>query len=157
MPDLFTRTEVDFGGAMHGQFGIMSRVAGVEIGILLQNIQLQYSQQVTRIYELGTTGRKTRVFYISGRAQGQLTAAHVIGPGVALRAYYNRFGDVCNAGNNNVDINLGPNVCPTGTGRLAYKMKYCVLVQIGMSTQAQDFVISENSQLIFSGLEYNGT
>ena len=203
MAELFERTEVNFGGAMHGQFGIMSKVAGIEIGLLLQNVNMNYGQQVSRIYELGTEGSKTRVFFIAGRAQGNLNAAHVIGPGVALKAYYDKFSDVCEIGTNTLDIHLGPNICGAAAGgaaagggvggffnganifttatnvanavnnfvnggpvgavnnnpnsrQLSYKMKFCLLTSIGMSAGAQDFVINENSALMFNGLEYNG-
>ena len=155
MADLFTRTEVDFGGAMHAQNGIVGMVGGVQLGILLQNLQLQYSQQVTRLYELGTAGQRTRVYYVSGRAQGQLTAAHVIGPGSVLVPFYQSFSDVCNAGSNNLTLNVAPNICAGSTqaSPTSWTCKFCVLIQVGMSVAAQDFVINESSTIMFSGLD----
>jgi hypothetical protein len=113
MSDLYTRTEVNFGGAMHAQNGIVADVGGTQMGILLQNLQVQYSQQVTRLYELGRQGMRTNVYYVSGRAQGQLTAAHVIGPGSLLVPFYTSFSDVCNAATNNLTLNVAPNICGT--------------------------------------------
>lgn len=177
MPELFTRTEVDFGGAMHAQSGIITPANGLT-GVLMQNIQLSYQQQVTRLYELGTAGKRSKVYYVGGRAQGTMSVAHVIGPGVSIGLFYSTFGDVCAAGTNTCEIDLSPNICGNGgTGsnnffgdlvnnavaaasggpRAKYKMKYCVLISIGMSVSAQDFVVNENSQLMFSGLEYLGT
>lgn len=151
MPELFTRTEVAFGGAMHAQFGLLVPNKGLT-GVLMQNLTLQYAQQVTRLYEIGRTGQMSRVYYVSGRAQGTIGAAHVIGPGTVIKTFYDNFGDVCQAATNDIVINLGPNICE-GTNRLAYRAKFCVLTQIGMSVAAQDMVVSENSQLMFSGLE----
>lgn len=153
MADVFTRTEVDFGGAMHAQFGIIAPLNGLS-GVLMQNIQLSYSQQVTRIYELGNRGAKTKVYYIGGRSQGSMGAAHVVGPGVAMKAFYDTFGDVCRAQSNTCVLDLSPNIC-SGAAKAMYTCKYCVLISIGVSVAAQDFVINENSQLMFSGLEFN--
>lgn len=173
MADLFTRTEVDFGGAMHAQNGIITPANGLT-GVLMQNIQLSYQQQVTRLYELGNSGQKTKVYYVGGRAQGSMSVAHVVGPGVSIKQFYDNFGDVCKAGTNTCQIDLSPNICGvTGsnpsqnggilgslnvspTAQAKYTAKYCVLISIGMSVAAQDFVINENSQLMFSGLEFNG-
>lgn len=161
MADVFTRTEVDFGGAMHAQNGIIVPNNGLS-GVLMQNIQLSYQQQVTRIYELGNRGQKTKVYYIGGRSQGTMGAAHVIGPGVSMKAFYDNFGDVCKAKTNTVTVDLAPNICATGSsssgggGKAKYTAKYCVLISLGVSVAAQDFVVNENSQLMFSGMEFEG-
>lgn len=156
MADLFTRTEVDWGGAMHAQKGIIVPNRGLT-GVLMQNFSLQYQQQVTRLYELGRSKEKTKVYYVGGRANGSLSAAHVIGPGVSMKTFYDNFGDVCKAQKNDCTIELTPSVCeenPTPTSNLKYNAKYCVLVGIGLSVSASDFVINENSQLMFSGLDF---
>lgn len=156
MADVFTRTEVDFGGAMHAQNGIIVPNNGLS-GVLMQNIQLSYQQQVTRIYELGNRGQKTKVYYIGGRSQGTMGAAHVIGPGVSMKAFYNNFGDVCKAKTNTVTVDLAPNICPgQGQANAKYTARYCVLISLGVSVAAQDFVVNENSQLMFSGMEFDG-
>lgn len=167
MADLFKRTEVDFGGAMTAEKGLLVPNKGLT-GVLMQNLNLQYQQNVTRIYEIGRSGEKSRVYYIAGRSQGTISSAHVIGPGVAMKEFYDNFSDVCEAGTNDIKLKLGPNVCgvggaglvgainrAAGRGQLSYNAKYCVLVSIGLAVSAQDFVINENSQLMFSGLEYN--
>jgi hypothetical protein len=156
MADVFTRTEVDFGGAMHAQNGVIVPNNGLS-GVLMQNIQLSYQQQVTRIYELGNRGQRTKVYYIGGRSQGTMGAAHVIGPGVSMKAFYDNFGDVCKAQTNTCVIDLAPNICEgQGTAKAKYTAKYCVLISLGVSVAAQDFVVNENSQLMFSGLEFEG-
>lgn len=155
MSELFSRTEVDFGGAMSAQFGVVTPAGGLT-GVLMQNVQLNYSQQVTRLYELGNAGMTTKVYYVGGRAQGTMGVAHVVGPGVSIKQFYDTFGDVCQAQSNTLQIDLTPNLCE-GNDRVAYDCKYCVLTSIGMSVAAQDFVINENSQLMFSGLEFVGS
>lgn len=164
MADLFRRTEVDFGGAMTAQTGMIVPNRGLT-GVLMQNFNIQYSQNVTRLYELGRSREITKVYYVAGRAQGSLSAAHVIGPGVSMQQFYDNFSDVCNAQNNDCQITLTPNLCqsvrvagvvtPIGVAsNTTYRAKYCVLVAIGLSVAAADFVVNENSQLMFSGLEF---
>ena len=57
---------------------------------------------------------------------------------------------------NDIEVKLTKADCqPGGSAKnISYKAKYCVLIQIGMSVSAQDLVINENSQLMFSNLEY---
>lgn len=153
MADLFKRTELDFGGAMAADRGLITANKGLS-GVLMQNLQLTYSQQVTRIYELGDAGKKTAVYYIGGRSQGQLNAAHIIGPKVTMQAFYANFGDVCQARTNDISITMQAQCDGQASRRVNYKAKFCVLVQVGMSVAAQDFVINENSSLMFSNLEY---
>lgn len=156
MADVFTRTEVGFGGAMHAQNGIITPANGLS-GVLMQNIQLSYQQQVTRIYELGNNRTRTNVYYVGGRSQGTMGAAHVVGPGVTMKAFYDNFGDVCKAETNTCVLDLTPNICPgKATVKATYTCKYCVLISIGVSVAAQDFVVNENSQLMFSGMEFAG-
>ena len=168
MAELFSRTEVDWGGAMTSQFGMVVPNKGLT-GILMQNLQLSYMQNVSRLYELGRSGEKTRIYYVGGRAQGSMSAAHVVGPGVTMKTFYDNFSDVCKAQTNDCEIRLTPNICSstgvqaiTGTALafgstvMSYKAKYCVLVSIGVSVSAQDFVVNESSQMTFSGLEFNG-
>jgi len=154
MADVFTRTEVGFGGAMHAQNGIIVPANGLT-GVLMQNIGINYQQQVTRLYELGTRGKMTNVYYVGGRANGSMSAAHVVGPGVSMKAFYDNFGDVCKANTNTIVLDLAPNICD-GQAQAKYTMKFCVLVAIGVSVAAQDFVVNENSQLMFSGMEFDG-
>lgn len=154
MADIFKRTEVDFGGAFTSEKGLIVPNKGLT-GILMQNFQIQYSQNVTRIYEIGRSGQKTKVYLVGGRSQGTLSAGHIIGPGVAMQQFYDNFSDVCQANTNDIQIKLTSNICAGGeTTSIGYKAKYCVLTSIGISVAAQDFVISESSQLMFSGMEY---
>lgn len=154
--ELFSRTEVTFGGGTTAQFGLLNANNGLS-GVLMQNMQVSYMQNVTRLYELGTTGERTKVYYIGGRASGTINAGHVIGPGVSMANFYNKFSDVCNAGNNECRVILTPNLCPgNAAAKMAYNCKFCVLVSVGVSVSANDFVINENSQMMFSGLEFDG-
>lgn len=156
MSDLFKRTEVAFGGSMAADKGLIVPNKGLT-GILMQNLNLTYSQNVSRIYELGKFGEKISMYLIGGRSQGQMGAAHVIGPRVTMKQFYDNFSDVCEAGTNDIKILVQAQCDTAVSNRLAYNAKYCVLVQVGMAVGAADFVINENSALMFSNLEYDET
>ena len=155
MADVFKRTELNFGGAFAADKGLITPNKGLT-GVMMQNLSLNYSQNVTRIYEIGKVNETPHVYYIGGRSQGTMQAAHVIGPKLAMKEYYENFSDVCEAETNDIEIKLTKADCRPGGGAktISYKAKYCVLIQIGMSVSAQDLVINENSQLMFSNLEY---
>lgn len=157
--DVFARTQLNFGGAFAADTGLIS--GGTLTGVLLQNLNLSYQQNVSRIYDIGPAGQTPYVYYVGGRSSGSLSAAHIVGPALAMQAFYTSFSDVCAAGTNNISVNLTRGTCgATGTNAntsrtIKYNAKYCVLVQIGMSVSANDLVVNESSQLMFSNLEYS--
>jgi hypothetical protein len=162
--DVFARRELNFNGAFTADTGLIS--GGTLTGVLMQSIGLNYQQQISRIYDLGTAGAQANVYYIGGRSSGNMNVAHVVGPALALQAYYTSFSDVCQAGSNNIAVNLSRSACGApaaqgttlnggvATATVSYKAKYCVLVGIGMNVGAQDLVIQESSNLTFANLEF---
>jgi len=155
--DIFGTT-INFGGAFRAQKGIiLTDVPGLD-GILMQNINVTYNRPVQRIYELGIAGEAVNFYYIEGRPQGTMTAAHVIGPGKDMAKYYEQFGNVCKAGENTIALSLTPNMCLPGQGSQAkipsmtIYATNCVLIAVGISTTADNLIINENSQLMFNTL-----
>lgn len=120
----------------------------------MQNVNATYMQNVTRLYEVGNQDAVANVYYVGGRSQGTLAIARVIGPSALLSAYYLRFGDVCAARGNTIELVFNPLEC-TG-GDATYSCFYCVITTVGISVAAQDMVVNENSQLMFSGMDYEG-
>jgi hypothetical protein len=155
---LFKRTHVNYGGAFHAERGLI--VAGSTLtGTLLQNLNVAFAQMVNRIYEIGTAGQNTNMYYVGGRAQGNIGTAYIVGPPSAMADFYDTFGDVCNALNNKVIVNLSANLCAAGGVAIGASPKYtanlCVLTQIGMTVGANDFLITVSGSVMFSGMEYN--
>lgn len=160
--EVFARTQANFGGAFAADTGLIS--GGALTGVMLQNLNLSYQQNVSRIYEIGPAGQTPFMYYVGGRASGSMSTAHIVGPALAMEAFYQSFSDVCAAGTNNISVNLTRSACGAGANTPAgavtnsrtirYNAKYCVLVQIGMSVSANDLVVNESSQLMFSNLEY---
>lgn len=156
MADVFKRAKLRWGGAFAAETGLLTPNKGLT-GVLMQQLQAQYSQQVSKIYEIGPAGETSAVYYVAGRPSGQLNVSHVIGPGVAMAMYYENFSDVCSAEDNDIQLKLSKTQCSKGGGEnstISYNCQYCVLTQIGLSTQSQDLLINESSQLTFANMEF---
>jgi len=142
-------------------------------GVLVQGFNFTYSQQITRLYEIGGSAapsnngqQQTYVYYVGGRTQGAAQLNRVIGPCAKIVELYKQYGDVCKACNNPLTVSLDQTNCSPGEGgnaadkcgcddkSLKYMLKHCVLTQVGVSIQAQDMIINETSQIMFSGLNY---
>lgn len=118
---------------------------GVDVaGFLVQNVQFQYTQQVTMLYEIGSSN----VYYVGGRAQGSATLARVIGPAPLGAQFITQFNDLCQPQDINFDTSAG-----CRGGGLNYTLQDAVLTTVSVSVQAQDVVINEQLQFIFVDLE----
>src|SRR3954470_21030439 len=104
MADVFARTQLNFGGAFAADTGLLS--GGTLTGVMMQNLTLNYSQMISRIYEIGPAGQTPFVYYVGGRSQGNLGVGHVVGPALAMKAFYTSYSDVCSAGQNSISVNL---------------------------------------------------
>lgn len=169
MADIFTRASDAFGGSFSAdaaqvtfaQRGFLSETSSVkgggDVGMLVQQLQFTYQQQVTRVYEIGTQ----LTFYVAGRTSGQLSMGRVLGPRPVALAFYQKYGDVCEAATNNLDIQLAAGCSFPGEFRsvnaqlYAFTMKYVVITSIGVSMTAQDMMINEQLMAMFSSLNLN--
>lgn len=167
MANIFNRSAQALGGVFLSDFAKLSFGAGgqnpVNVpAVLVQNMNFTFSQQISRLYEVGSAaggvGTPTNVYYVGGRMQGQLTIARVIGPNNAVKAFYTTFGCVCTSKQQSIILDLGQGDCMGqancgaggGNQKLQYTLKECVITQIGVSVAAQDMLINENVQLMFN-------
>jgi len=163
--DIFNRTTDVWGGAFAADQATLTfpnvRSAdgtnvGAQLGLLTQNLQAQYTQQVTRLYEIGSP----RIYYVGGRTAGQGTLARVVGPALISRAFYRTYGDVCRAKTNTIQIEMttdcsSADVTGNFQGRAAYTAKFVVITMVGLNIAAQDMLINEQVQYMFSSFDYN--
>lgn len=182
MAAVFKRAETTWGGAFSANsvavsFGAGDGAAVGNIGLdvaLMQNISLSYAQNVTRLFEIGTVNvggtPKSRVYYVGGRAQGNMSIGRMIGPKATLSLYYEKYGDVCTADKNTMRLTFAASDCigannssssgqpqnAAVAGTFVFTCSYCVLTQIGISLASEQFLVSESSQMMFSNFEYTG-
>ena len=155
MADLFNRGGADFGGSFSADSAAVTFSAGDVndggVGLLTQNMQVQYQQQITRMYEIGTQ----KTFYVVGRAQGTVSMGRVLGPRTVQLSFYQKYGDACKADGNNINFGVGAG-CEDGGGSSTdfnFTLKNCVITSIGFSVAAQDMIINESLQMMFVALE----
>ena len=162
MADIFNRRTDVHGGSFSSDAARITfpNVTGFEgafagdFGLLVQRLTANYQQQVTRLYEVGTPA----VYYVGGRTAGDMSMDRIVGPRTIQQVFYRKFGDVCQALSNNLDLSMRTG-CGTGTGNptgfAEYTASYCVITAIGLGIQASDMIINENIRLMFSSFEYN--
>jgi hypothetical protein len=170
MPVMFNRAGTKLNGVFSSDKARLTFVPNVPglSGVLVQGMNFNYSQAVTRLYEVGQENDHTNIYYVGGRTQGAAQIARVIGPNQTIALFYSEYGDVCQACKKDINLSLSEQDCCGGQAAgaiaggagvagnaLTFVLQYVVLVQIGVSINAQDMLINESGQLMFSGLEYN--
>lgn len=157
--DIFSRSGNDFKGSFASDAakvifaGVGLGIGGV--GLLTQNMNVQYAQRITRLYEIGTNF----TYLIAGRTQGSLSMARVLGPRPVQLEFYRKYGNVCNAAENHLNFEAdtgcqvegGPS--SPGAGAYAFGIKNAVISNYGLTLAAEDVVINEQLQMMFISLE----
>lgn len=154
MADIYNKQTDAFGGSFSADQAKLyfAPFANDGAGLLVQNMQVQYNRQVTRLFEIGSA----RQYYVDGRSEGSATIQRILGPGVVVLAFYQRFGNVCNAKDNSLHFNMS-NFCDGVTvSRAACTMHNVVITSFGLATNAQSVLINENLQFMFSFLDLEG-
>jgi hypothetical protein len=159
MADIFGRVTDLYGGSFSadGAAVTFSQDLGLsldpasftETGLLLQQLQVQYTQNILRMYEIGSLYS----FLIAGRTQGQMSLNRVLGPRPVSLAFYVTFGDVCNAATNIIALNFQAGCGLGGAGGdVEIAALYCVINNLGISTQAENALITESVSLMFCSM-----
>lgn len=159
--DIFGRRPLEFGGAFAADSAqIDLSLACVDAdnnvisssGLLTQNLQVQYQQPITRLYEVGSQ----LTYYVAGRPQGTANIARVLGPGSVMAELYACLGNVCRADANDlcfcVQAGCGQTVDDGTYDAMSICLKNVVLQSLGFTIQAQDMVINEQLSLFFTAL-----
>jgi hypothetical protein len=120
-------------------------------GFLIQQVQFQYAQQVSLLYEIGSNF----VYYVGGRAQGTASIGHIIGPSDFALKLLDKYKDLCYP----QDISFkagagcdGPKAENT-TSEMTYTLEDAVMTTISVSVTAQDVVINQQLQFMFIDLD----
>lgn len=160
MSDIYSRQGSNIAGAFAADDAVLS-FAGVGsstfslaggVGLLTQQLSVSYSQAVTRLYELGTAAS----YLVAGRTSGQISMTRIIGPRPIQAAFYRKFGNVCNARSNTIELAARMGCDGDDEGALySLTMTGCVITNISISVSAQDMLINESLQMLFISLDIN--
>lgn len=155
MADIFGRANSGFGGAFTSalaQINISGDGAGDIDKILITNLQANYNQPISRVYEIASD----RTYFVVGRPDGNGNIGSVFGPKRYSQIAYQRLANPCNA--NNVEFKFDQNAScdeqgnPTGRG-WGRRLTRVVLQSLGFQVNAQDMLINENIGFQFATLE----
>jgi hypothetical protein len=124
--------------------------------LLVQGVQIQYQQQVNFIYDLND---HKGVYYVAGRADGNLNLNKVVGSGGIVKDFYAKYGNVCGiAGQdaNTIELSFDTN-CAGGSsqGNGKVTIRNPLIVSFGLQMQVDQGVVSENVAMRFSDLDIN--
>lgn len=153
MADVFGR-ETEFGGAISADATRMAFGGGTKglatTGLLLQNVQISYSQNITRLFAL----EDGKAYFVAGRTQGQLGIQHVIGPAGLQAQFFEAYGDVCNIdGNFTLSVMAG---CGEVQGKGSIVLNMPVINSINIAVNANNMIIGNGMQAMFVSMELTG-
>jgi len=155
---IFNRNTDHFGGAFASDSGTLSFPAlinsqGADAGLLIQNMSVNYTQQVTRLFEVGSP----KIYYVGGRTSGNASIARVIGPRKIAKEFYLTYGDICRARTNTLHfaLSVGCGDDTAAVSRASYTAHFVVITTIGIGITAADMLINEQLAMMFSSFVYN--
>lgn len=149
MADIFGR-EILYGGSFKADEVTLNVSGTGSDGLLVQNFQLTYRQEVTRLLELGTK----KAYFVAARPVGSFGMGKVVGPTDIQANFLSTFGDICNVESNVISLKYADAWCGAGSGT-GFSLKYCLLTSVGAQVQSADMIISEAVEGIFNSLETN--
>lgn len=121
--------------------------------LLVQNINYNYQQNVTRLFDLEDAEFQA---YVASRPQGQLTMANVVANFDELINFTQKYGDPCQSSENrNIVIEIqgndeGSEICQTPSGSVSFS--FPVLISTAMSIAVADYVVNNQMSFIFASL-----
>lgn len=118
---------------------------------LLQSVQIQYQQRVTRLWEVGSN----KTYFFAGRTEGNINAKRIVGNRNTSLSFVQQFGDVCNMMGNHLTLQLESG-CTGFASRGSISASGCVINSVAYSIQAQESIINEDVGIMFARLEGGG-
>lgn len=158
MPDIFNRSTDSFGASFSADqakitFPALTGGVGADAGLLVQNMSANYTQQISRLFEVGSPN----IYYVGGRTSGSASIARIVGPRKISQAFYSTYGDICRARTNTLhfSVETGCDVGTSSFARASYTAHFVVITTIGISVAAGDMLINEQLQMMFSSFLYS--
>ena len=148
--DMFGRSTL-FGGAMSADATKLTFSDNETTGMIIQQVNITYSQNVTRLYAL----EDGRCYFVAGRTDGQLQIQHIVGPNGLMEAFIKKYSDVCLVGTNVFTLSVaGGCLTGTNTSRSTGKLTLSnpVITSINLQVQAQNMIIGSGITAMFVAL-----
>ena len=151
MADVFSGGQKFAGAFKAGD--LTMEIAGEPLaGAMVQNIQYQFNQQLNQFFELGSPS----VFFVAGRAQGNLTI-NKLAAAKGLNLAITNFNNVCEP--KDIGFTSKTTGCGSGIaggdlgGTYSVTFKQCVLTGVTGQADAQSVVITHGLTMQFVNME----
>jgi hypothetical protein len=145
--DVFNR-EVDLGTPLASESTRMIIAGLTDEDMLAQNVSIQYSQSINRLWEVGSS----KTFFIAGRTQGTINVKRIVGGRGISSAFIKQYGDVCNMAGNVITLSFEAG-CTDGKDLGEVTASGVVINSIAYSVAAADMVVNEDLAMMFARLE----
>ena len=143
----------DLGGVFNGTTAAISvgTTTDSQAGALVQNLNVRYDRQITRILELGSETQ----YYVVGQSQGNGQFEAILGPNNIVLNIINTLADACNAPQNVVRFSADSQFCggARGGSTLQLTMSHAVLTSISVGVAVQDFLVRQGGAFLFIALK----
>lgn len=132
---------------------------GGSAGLLVQNLQISYQQQVTRLFEIGTPA----IYHVGGRTDGQIQIQRIVGPAALQKAFYEQYGDICKVRQNSLSFSFGSSCGDSATAgdnpevSVEYNANMCIITNLSVAVNVQSMLINESMSIQTSNLQYDIT
>jgi hypothetical protein len=147
--DLFSRNVNTLGGVFAADQSNLS-FGQIPAG-LTQSAQFQYSQMVNKIFEVESPA----IYYVGGRTSGSGQLTQILGPKRVMQAFYEQFGNMCNARRNTINMTLRAVDCDSSrVNGTEMSARLCVLNNVSLGVESQGMLFNASSSLLFSNLVY---
>jgi hypothetical protein len=120
---------------------------------LVQQISVQYQQNINRLWEVGSA----KTFFVAGRTQGQIQIRRILGPKQGSSGtFITKYGNVCNIAGNHFTLSAAVSCvgnCGAPSTKPLLGCTGCVISSIGYSITATDMMINEDITMLVARLE----
>ena len=163
MPNVFTNAQTLRGSFRADMLKLSFGAAGNNMiagGLIAQNVQFAYQQQITLLYALDKYDQASQdVYMVGGRSQGTAGIARILGPTPIGNAFLLKFGNVCLADTNILTFEATNPLCGNGGGVNTaatsgrFKLSGCAIQSLAHSVAAQDALINQQVQMMYVNLD----
>lgn len=144
--DIFHRNQQAVGGVFTTDKAVatIASGAGSWVAALVQNVNADYNQNYSELYELGSN----QVYRVLGRPQGRMTIGRIIGK-AGTSSVEDALFSACNTGGT-LTIQANANLCAAQAGGVTFVASGIFVISYGISLAVQDQMIREQLVLAFT-------
>ena len=144
--DIFNRNQQAVGGVFTTDKAVatIASGAGSWVAALVQNVNADYNQNYSELYELGSNN----IYRVLGRPQGRMTIQRIVGR-AGTSSVEDALFDACNTGGT-MTIQANADLCASQAGGLTLAFNGIFVISYGVGIAVADQLVRENLVLAFT-------